>query len=89
MKGPLWKRLRDFPWERHGVSPAEAKAVQKLMQDLASHKEARAMRASQQLWGMLKSGSELSRAVQPFLEEVRQISAPSVRSEIDDLIAKC
>lgn len=86
MSNPLWKRLRDYDWEGAGVAAVRAKEVQKLMQDLASHKEVRSMRASQRLWSLLRADENLKTVAKPFLEDVRRIATPSVTQEIDELL---
>ncbi|MDA7518903.1 hypothetical protein N9115_02460 [bacterium] len=88
MDSPLWQRLRKLDWTAAGIAEKEARSVQKLMQDLASHKEARAMKASQKLWNMLKPPTPLGPVLEPFLIEVRGISTRAVRREIDDLLKR-
>ncbi|MDG1072154.1 MAG: hypothetical protein P8P32_11125 [Akkermansiaceae bacterium] len=83
---PLWKRLRNFNWEGAGISVKEAKKVQKLLQDLAGKKEARAMRASQNLWSLMKANAVVTPIISPFLQEIRKISGAAVQSEIDELL---
>jgi hypothetical protein len=83
---PLWKRLRDFNWKSSNLSDQEAKKVQKLLQDLSAKREARAMKASQDLWIFLRARPGLAVSVQPFLQDIWQISVPAVQGEIDDLI---
>ena len=83
---PLWKRLRNFNWEGAGISAKEAKKVQKLLQDLAGKKEARAMRASQNLWSLVKANAVVMPIIRPFLQEIRKISDAAVQSEIDELL---
>ncbi|MDB4541568.1 hypothetical protein N9192_01595 [Akkermansiaceae bacterium] len=86
MKEPLWKRLRDLDWA--GIDEKEARSVQKLLQDLSSHKEARSMKASQKLWTLLKPPCTYGKIIQPFLYEIRKISSQAVKSEINDLLAR-
>lgn len=88
MNDPLWKRLRDLDWAAAGIADQEARSVQKLIQDLSSHKEARAMRASQKLWTMLKPPSGVGPLIDPFLREIRKISTSDVQREIDDLLKR-
>ncbi len=83
---PLWKRLRDFDWKGIDLSGNEAKKLQKLLQDLSAKREARAMKASQDLWTFMRANPGLGISVRPFLQEIRQISEPAVQGEIDDLI---
>ncbi|MFT6862339.1 MAG: hypothetical protein ACJAVK_000897, partial [Akkermansiaceae bacterium] len=54
--------------------------------DLAAKKEARAMKASQKLWSLIRANPIFSGPVRPYLEEIRHISEPAVRDEINDLI---
>jgi len=83
---PLWKRLRFVNWGAFGISPEHGKHLSKLLQDLAAKKEARAMKASQKLWSLIRANPDFSGPVRPYLEEIRHISEPAVRDEINDLI---
>jgi len=83
---PLWKRLRDFDWVEVNLSTKDAKKLQKIIQDLAAKREARAMKASQDLWTFLRARPGLADSVRPFFLEIRRISEPAVQAEIDDLI---
>lgn len=83
---PLWKRLRDFDWKGADLSEKDARKIQNLIQDLAAKREARAMKASQDLWTFLRARPGLVVSVRPFLQEVWRISEPAVQSEIDELI---
>ena len=83
---PLWKRLRDFDWKGADLSEKDAKKIQKLLQDLSAKREARAMKASQDLWTFMRANPGLAGSVRPFLQEIRQISEPAVQGEIDDLM---
>jgi hypothetical protein len=83
---PLWKRLRDFDWRGIDLSPDEAKKIQKLLQDLSAKREARAMKASQDLWTFLRANPGLVVSLRPFLQEIWKISEPAVQGEIDDLM---
>ncbi len=88
MDSPLWQRLRKLDWTAAGIAEKEARSVQKLLQDLASHKEARAMKASQKLWNLLKPPTPLGPVLEPFLIEIRGISTGPVKCEIDDLLQR-
>jgi len=88
MDAPLWQRLRKLDWTTTGIQEKEARRVQNLLQDLSSHKEARAMKASQQLWNLLKPPTPLGPVILPFLIEIRGISTRAVKREIDDLLAR-
>ena len=83
---PLWKRLRNFDWESARLSVKEGKEVRKLLQDLAGKKEARAMRASQGLWSLIKANGDLGSVIRPFLNEIRKISELPVQEKIDELL---
>jgi len=90
MADSLWMRLREVRWEKYKVSPASKKLVPKILENLASRKEARAMKASHDLWVALCSG-EIYPAAEPcfpFLIEILGISQVSVQGEILDLFLK-
>ncbi|MDB4618495.1 hypothetical protein OAG53_02340 [Akkermansiaceae bacterium] len=88
MNDPLWKRLRDLDWKATGISDKDARNVQKLLQDLSSHKEARAMKASQKLWTLLKPPAKYGSLIKPFLQEIHRISTSAVKREINDLLGR-
>ena len=88
MDSPLWQRLRKLDWTAAGIAEKEARTVQKLLQDLSSHKEARSMKASQKLWNILKPPTKLGPILEPFLIEIRGISTQAVKREIDDLLKR-
>ncbi|MEN8694795.1 MAG: hypothetical protein ACN4GG_09625 [Akkermansiaceae bacterium] len=88
MNDPLWKRLRDLDWKATGISDKDARNVQKLLQDLSSHKEARAMKASQKLWTLLKPPTKYGPLIEPFLQEIHRISPSAVKREINDLLGR-
>ncbi len=85
---PLWMRLRKIKWADCGLSDKQGKKVDGLLQDLASRKEKRAMRASQELWLLLKPGAPLGPVIKPFLIDIRAISSGAVQMEIDDLLGR-
>ena len=88
MADSLWMRLREVPWEQYQCSPVSKKPAAKILENLASRKEARAMKASHELWLALCSGQVHSAAEPclPFLIEILGISAVSVQGEILDLM---
>lgn len=83
---PLWKRLRSVNWGERGISPEHGKQLTKLLQDLAAKKEARAMKASQKLWTLMRANPSFSGPVRPYLQEIHYISEPAVKDEINDLL---
>jgi hypothetical protein len=88
MADSLWMRLRRVRWNKYQISPAAKKQVPKMLENLASRKEPRAMKASHELWVALCSGQVYSAAEPcfPFLIEIMSISEPSVKGEILDLM---
>ena len=90
MADSLWMRLREVPWEQFKCSPAAKKTAPKILENLASRKEARAMKASHELWLALCSGGVQPAAVPcfPFLIEILGISEAAVQGEILDLLLK-
>lgn len=90
MADSLWMRLREVRWEQYKTSPASKKLVPKILENLASRKEARAMKASHELWIALCSGEVFPAAEPcfPFLIEILGISEVSVQGEILDLFLK-
>jgi hypothetical protein len=73
-------------WGADGISPEHGKELSKLLQDLAAKKEARAMKASQKLWSFMRANPSVCGPVRPYLEEIRDISEPAVKDEINDLL---
>jgi len=88
MADSLWMRLRLIPWDKYQASPKTQKQVPRLLENLASRKEPRAMKASHELWVALCSGQVYSAAEPclPFLIEILAISEISVQGEILDLM---
>lgn len=88
MADSLWMRLREVRWEQYQCSPASKKLVPKILENLASRKEARAMKASHELWLALCSGQVYSAAEPclPFLIEILGISELGVQGEILDIM---
>jgi len=90
MADSLWMRLREVHWERFKSSPASKKTVPKILENLASRKEPRAMKASHDLWIALCSG-EVHPAAEPsfpFLIEILGISSAAVQGEILEVFLK-
>ncbi len=90
MADSLWMRLREVRWEQFKCSPSSKKLVPKILENLASRKEARAMKASHDLWLALCSGKIYPAAEPcfPFLIEILGISGSPVQGEILDLFLK-
>ena len=88
MADPLWMKVRAVNWEAHSITPERGRQLAKLLKDLSSRKEQKAMRASQQLWSLLPPGDPATQLLLPFLTEIRKISSPAVRSEIDELCTR-
>ncbi|MFC4991397.1 hypothetical protein [Rubritalea tangerina] len=87
----LWMRLREVDWGGYEVNSGRADKLPKLMQDLASRKVTRSMRASQELWRLLCSG-QLATAAEPaipFLVEIFRISSVEIQEEILDILKSC
>lgn len=91
MADSLWMRLREVPWDQYPCNPGTVKKVSKILENLASRKAPRAMKASHELWAALCSGSIAPAAEPciPFLIEIIDISATGVKSEILDILLKC
>lgn len=90
MADSLWMRLREVPWKKYETSPSSKKAIPKILENLSSRKEARAMKASHDLWLALCSGEVYPAAEPcfPFLIEVFDISSDSVQEELLDVFIK-
>lgn len=91
MADSLWMRLREVPWDQYPCNPGTVKKVPKILENMASRKAPRAMKASHELWAALCSGSIAPAAEPciPFLIEIIDISATGVKSEILDILLKC
>jgi len=87
MADSLWMRLREVPWKQYACSPRATKAIPKILENLASRKLPRAMKASHDLWLTLCSSKVYPAAevTFPFLVEILGISDPAVQGEILDL----
>ena len=90
MADSLWMKLRKVPWEKFPPHPGTDKKVPKILENLASRKEPRAMKASHELWSALCAGSisPAAEASLPFLIDILKISSPAVQSEILDMLLK-
>jgi len=66
------------------------KNLPRLLESLASRKQARAMKASHEVWTALCSGDvyQAAEPAFPFLIEILGISEPSVQGEILDIFLK-
>lgn len=91
MADSLWMRLREVSWDQYPCNPGTTKKVPKILENMASRKAPRAMKASHELWAALCSGSIAPAAEPciPFLIEIIDISATGVKSEILDILLKC
>jgi len=90
MADSLWMKLREVPWDQFKANPGTDKKVPKMLENLVSRKEPRAMKASHELWAALCSGNIAPAAKPsiPFLIEILSTSQPSVQSEILDILLK-
>ncbi|MBT8038130.1 MAG: hypothetical protein KJO21_11345 [Verrucomicrobiae bacterium] len=88
MADSLWMRLREVRWEQFTCTPAPKKSLPKMLENLASRKEARAMKASHELWVALCSEGiqPAAEPCLPFLIEILGISEAAVQGEILDLL---
>ena len=88
MGDSLWMKLRMVPWDEFPPNPGTDKKVSKILENLASRKEPRAMRASHELWAALCAGQVAPASVPsiPFLAEILGISNAAVQSEIFDIL---
>ena len=90
MADSLWMKLRKVPWDEFECNPGTDKKAAKMLENLASRKAPRAMKASHELWAALCSGQIASAAKPsiPFLIEILGISKSGVQSEILDILLK-
>ena len=90
MADSLWMKLRKVPWEKFPANPGTDKKVAKILENMASRKEPRAMKASHELWSALCGGAiaPAAEASIPFLAEILKISPVAVQSEILDMFLK-
>lgn len=91
MAQALWMRLREVHWDQYEVAEGSAARLEKVLQDLASRKRQRAMKASHEVWRLLCKGETRSAAVVvlPYLVEIMEISVEDVQLEIADCIKSC
>ncbi|MFC5050937.1 hypothetical protein ACFPK9_09950 [Rubritalea spongiae] len=91
MAQALWMRLREVQWKDYEVSEGSSERLEKILQDLASRKRARAMKASHDVWRMLCRNGVRSAAVVvvPYLVEIIEISTEDVQLEIADILKSC
>lgn len=90
MADSLWMQLREVSWEKYEASPGAKKVVPKILENLASRKEARAMKASHELWVALCSGGvyPVAEPCVPFLIGIFDISSDNVQEELLDVFIK-
>ncbi len=91
MSQALWMRLREIDWLQYETSTGSPEKIPKILQDLASRKRPRAMRACHDIWKLLCSGGIHSAAAPAltFLSEIAEIANNDVKIEICDTIASC
>lgn len=91
MAQALWMRLREVQWQEYEVSQGNADRLPKILQDLASRKRARSMKACHEVWQLLCRGGIHSAAVivVPYLVEIIEISIEDVQMEIADTLKCC
>ena len=87
----LWMRLRDISWETYESETLVAGKFPKLLQDIASRKSKRAMKACHELWQILCSGKlhPAAVAVLPILDEILLICSPEIADEIKSIMQSC
>ena len=83
-------KLREIPWDQYKCNPGTDKKAPKMLENLASRKEPRAMKASHELWAALCSGkiAPAAKPSIPFLIEILGTSRAGVQSEILDILLK-
>lgn len=88
MADALWMKIREIEWDKF---PANGNAnVPNLLKNLASRKEQRAMKASQQMWTALCGSGKIHAAAEPcvpFLVEILSISTIGVQDSIIDIFS--
>lgn len=92
MADAMWMKIRDVNWKVFKTSAGDASSMPTILKNLSSRKEARAIRASHQLWTALCGGGGVHSAVVPaipLLLEIFSISAPSVQDGIIDVLVRC
>lgn len=90
MADSLWMKLRDISWDQYQCNPGTDKKMPKMLENLASRKEPRAMKASHELWAALCSGkiAPAAKPSIPFFIEILGIAQAGVQSEILDILLK-
>ncbi len=88
MADSLWMKLRKVSWDAFPCHPGKHKKLAKILENLASRKEPRAMKAAHELWSAICAGGIAPAAEPciPFLMEILTISTPGVQSEILDIL---
>ncbi|MBK1790975.1 hypothetical protein [Persicirhabdus sediminis] len=90
MADSLWMRLRNENWNQLECASGSASSIPKFLQNLASRKAARAMKASHDLWSALgvnhDSLCSANEVTFPYLLEILYISEVEIQCEILDLI---
>ena len=88
----MWMKIREVNWGDYKSSSGDASGMPTILKNLSSRKEARAIRASHQLWTTLCGGGKVYSAVIPaipLLLEIFSISAASVQDGIVDVLIRC
>lgn len=88
MADSLWMKLREVPWGKFPSNPGTDKKIPKILENLASRKEPRAMKASHELWAAICAGkiAPAAEPTVPFLAEILGICPVGVQSEILDIL---
>ena len=88
MAQALWMRLRDVAWSDYSTSEGNGERIPRLLQDISSRKNSRAIKASHILWRTLCSDTIRSAAepTTPFLIELLQQAQAEVQFEIIDIL---
>ena len=91
MSQALWMRLREIDWRQYKTSTGGAERIPKILQDLASRKRPRAMRACHDIWKQLCGGGIHSAAAPAitFLTEIADTANIDIKFEICDTILAC
>lgn len=91
MADALWMRLREVDWVSYGSAGNNSARMPKLLQDLASRKASRGMRAAHEVWKLVCSGGvrEVAQPTLPFLLEIATMVQPEVAMEVYDIVVSC
>ncbi len=91
MSQALWMRLRGIAWSEYQTSEGTGDRLPRLMQDIASRKISRAIKASHMVWKLLCSGGiqPAAEPTVPFLIELTYIVTAEVKIEILDILKSC